>query len=184
MLSFQTFWCIWCKNSDFFFSVLWIWIRRIRTFLGLPDPLPYPLVTSMVRLRILPSSSKNSKKNLDFYSTVLCLLYDSLPMFRIHRIRMFSWIHKTEVRIRIRTKMSRIHNHCFLRNIFHKVGWICLNVFCRLLRGRLSAVDVRILADYVRRYNKLGLCSPGDQSGNAKSKCNTLICFLFICKQY
>jgi hypothetical protein len=58
---------------------------------------------------------------------------------------------------------------------FFKVGWICLNVFCRLLRGGLSAVDVRILADYVRRYNKLGLCSPGDQVGNTKSKCSTSV---------
>jgi hypothetical protein len=44
-------------------------------FLGLPDPHPDPLITSTDpdpaaapnRLRILPSSSKNSKKNLAFY---------------------------------------------------------------------------------------------------------------------
>jgi hypothetical protein len=34
-------------------------------YLGLPDPHPDPLVTSTVR--ILPSSNRNSKKNLDFY---------------------------------------------------------------------------------------------------------------------
>jgi hypothetical protein len=28
------------------FPVLWIWIRRLRMFLGLPDPHPCPLVTS------------------------------------------------------------------------------------------------------------------------------------------
>ncbi len=46
----------------------------IRMFLGLPDPHPDPLVTSNVpiRLRILPSSSKNSKKNLEFYCFLTC----------------------------------------------------------------------------------------------------------------
>ncbi len=44
-------------------SVLRVRIRRIRMFLGLPDT--DPLV--QVRIRILLSSSKNSKKNLDFY---------------------------------------------------------------------------------------------------------------------
>jgi hypothetical protein len=50
---------------------------RIRRFLGLPDTHPDPLVTSMdPDPRILPSSSKNIKKNLD----LLCffLLYDFL----------------------------------------------------------------------------------------------------------
>ncbi len=90
---------------------------------------------------------------------------------------------RIRIGIRIRTKMQRIQNTAFYGTFF-KVVCICLNVFYRLLRSRLSAVDVRILADYVRRYNKLGLCSPGDQGGNAKSKCNRLICFLLICKQY
>jgi hypothetical protein len=46
-----------------FFAVLGI---RIRMFLGLPDPHPDPLVKSRIQIRILPSSSKNSKKNLYF----------------------------------------------------------------------------------------------------------------------
>jgi hypothetical protein len=37
-------------------------IRRIRMFLDLPDPDP----SLFVRIRIFPSSSKNSNKNLDF----------------------------------------------------------------------------------------------------------------------
>jgi hypothetical protein len=37
-------------------------------FLGLPDP--DPLVSSEVWIRILLSSSKNRKKNLDFYCFV------------------------------------------------------------------------------------------------------------------
>jgi hypothetical protein len=47
--------------------VLQIRIRRIRTFLGLPDP--DPLVPGRIRLglRILLSLSKNSKKNLNSY---------------------------------------------------------------------------------------------------------------------
>jgi hypothetical protein len=49
---------------------------RIRMFLGLPDPHPDPLVKARIRLwiRILPSSSKNSKKNLDFFCFVLTSL--------------------------------------------------------------------------------------------------------------
>ncbi len=38
---------------------------RIRMFLSLPDPHPDPIVR--IGIRILPSSRKNSKKNLDFY---------------------------------------------------------------------------------------------------------------------
>ncbi len=45
-------------------------IRRMHMFLGFPDPHPDPLVT---RIRILPSSSTNSKKNLDFYCFVTSL---------------------------------------------------------------------------------------------------------------
>jgi hypothetical protein len=49
-------------------AVLRIRIRRIHTmYLGLVDP--NPLVRE-VRIRILLSSSKNSKKNLDSYSFV------------------------------------------------------------------------------------------------------------------
>jgi hypothetical protein len=47
-----------------FVSVLWI---RIRMFLSLSDPHPGPLVTSKDPApRILPSSTKNSKKTLIF----------------------------------------------------------------------------------------------------------------------
>jgi hypothetical protein len=45
--------------------VLRIRIRRIRVFLGFPDPDPLVQCT----IRILSSSSKNSKKNLDSVKT-------------------------------------------------------------------------------------------------------------------
>jgi hypothetical protein len=50
-------------------------IRSIRMFLGLPDPHPHQLIKStdlrlLIRLWILPSSSKSSKKNLNFYCFV------------------------------------------------------------------------------------------------------------------
>ncbi len=54
----------------FFEAVLWIRIRihRIPLVLAFPDPNPYPLVSSKdPDLAPDPSSSKNSKKNLDFY---------------------------------------------------------------------------------------------------------------------
>jgi hypothetical protein len=51
-----------------FFAVLEI---RIRMFFGLPDPHSDSLVK--IRIRILPSSSKNSKKNLYFYCFVASL---------------------------------------------------------------------------------------------------------------
>jgi hypothetical protein len=53
-------------------------VLRIRMFLGIPDTDPDPLVWGTVRIRILLSSSKNSKKNLD--PTVLWLLYDILSL--------------------------------------------------------------------------------------------------------
>jgi hypothetical protein len=46
-----------------FSAVLWI---RVRMFLDLPDPDP----SLFVGIRILSSSGKNSKKNLDFYCFV------------------------------------------------------------------------------------------------------------------
>jgi hypothetical protein len=49
--------------------VLWIRICRIRMFLDLQNP----DASIFVRIRILPSSSKNSKKDLDFYSCVTVL---------------------------------------------------------------------------------------------------------------
>jgi hypothetical protein len=56
-------------------------IRKFRKRLGLPDPEPAPLVggtdpdldSARLRIRILPSSSKNSKKNLYFYCFVTSL---------------------------------------------------------------------------------------------------------------
>jgi hypothetical protein len=52
---------------------------RIHMFLGLPDP--DPLVRAWIRILILLSSCKNSKKNLDFFYFVtlfgfLSLKYD------------------------------------------------------------------------------------------------------------
>ncbi len=41
---------------------------RIRKFLGLSDPDPSLFAWIRIWIRILPSSSKNSEKNLDFYS--------------------------------------------------------------------------------------------------------------------
>jgi hypothetical protein len=59
--------------------VLWIQIRirtgNIRKFLGLPDPDP----SLFVRIRILPSSSIKSKKNLDFYCFVTFKNYINVP---------------------------------------------------------------------------------------------------------
>ncbi len=103
-----------------FRAMLWI---RIRMFLGLPDQHPVPLLT---RTDLDPASdpsiiSKNSKKNLTLISI---LFYDFIWLFavfriRIRRIRMFLGLPdpldrgtgpRIRMRIRIRTKMSRIHN--------------------------------------------------------------------------
>jgi hypothetical protein len=46
------------------------WIHRIHMFLGLLDQDPDPLVRVWIRIRILLSSSKNSKKKLDSYCFV------------------------------------------------------------------------------------------------------------------
>jgi hypothetical protein len=53
-----------------------IQIHRIHMFLGLLDP--NPLVKGMEWIRILPSSCKNSKKNLDSYYFVT--LFDFLSL--------------------------------------------------------------------------------------------------------
>ncbi len=45
-----------------------IWIHRIHMFLGLLDP--DPVVRIWIRIRILLSTSKNNKKNLDSYCFV------------------------------------------------------------------------------------------------------------------
>jgi hypothetical protein len=43
-------------------------------FMGLPDPDPLVRLSEVqIRIQILPSASKNSKKNLDFYSFVIFL---------------------------------------------------------------------------------------------------------------
>jgi hypothetical protein len=90
-------------------------------FLGPPDPHPDPLVTITDPV---PSSIKNSKKNLDFYCFVIPKKFLSLkkdvnvPVFRI-RIRMFlglpdphldPLVRCRDPKIRIHTKMSRIPN--------------------------------------------------------------------------
>ncbi len=56
-------------------SVPWI-----RMFLGLPDPDPLVRGTVRTRIRILLSSSKNSKKSLYCYGTVLWLLHDIISL--------------------------------------------------------------------------------------------------------
>ncbi len=53
---------------------------RIRMFLGILDSHPDQFVQFRLRIRILPSASKKLKKNLDFYCTVLWLLYDFLSL--------------------------------------------------------------------------------------------------------
>ncbi len=59
---------------------IWIRIRRIRMFLGLPGPHPDSLVTSTDPGKILPSSCKNSKKNLDFsWFVTSSWLFKSVP---------------------------------------------------------------------------------------------------------
>jgi hypothetical protein len=47
-------------------------------FLGLLDPDPDPRILLWIRIRILLSSCKNSKKNLDFYFFVT--LFDFLSL--------------------------------------------------------------------------------------------------------
>ncbi len=80
-----------------------------------------------IRIRILPSSSKISKKNLDFFCFVTSLWFFTSPRIRIRlrirRILIFSgfldprpdtFVRGTDsrirIRIRIRIKMSRIPN--------------------------------------------------------------------------
>ncbi len=104
-------------------AVLWI---RIRMLLDLPDP------SLFVRIWILPSSSKNSKKILDFsgFATFLWLfifeewknvpskhkkqkLWDLEGHWRKEQDPVPNtdpWVSWTDPRIRIHTKMSRIHN--------------------------------------------------------------------------
>ncbi len=78
---------------------------------------------SQKRIRLLPSSSKNSKKNLDFYCWPL---NEFLPLFRIRirirKTRMFLGLPNPDpldrgtnlrIRIRIPTKIWRIHNTVF-----------------------------------------------------------------------
>jgi hypothetical protein len=55
-------------------------IHRIHIVLGLPDPDPLVRGTVWVRIRILLSTSKNSKKNLDSYCSVLWLLLNFLSL--------------------------------------------------------------------------------------------------------
>jgi hypothetical protein len=50
--------------------VMWI---RIRMFLDLPDPDPVIICTDPDLDPVLPSSSKNSKKNLEYYCFVTSL---------------------------------------------------------------------------------------------------------------
>jgi hypothetical protein len=54
--------CFWPSNLKYSSSLPVLWIR-IRMFLGLPDPDRH----YFVRILILPSTSKKSKKNFDFY---------------------------------------------------------------------------------------------------------------------
>ncbi len=96
-------------------SVFWI---RIRKFLGVPDPL------TEVRIRILPYSSKNSKKTLvfllfcDFFMTfylrrMMYMCFQEVPNQKKteKKIYFFVGILKvTDDKIRIRTKMSRVRN--------------------------------------------------------------------------
>jgi hypothetical protein len=51
---------------------------RIHMFFDLPDPDPLVRGMDPERIRILPSLSKNSKKNLDFYSFVTSFDFLSL----------------------------------------------------------------------------------------------------------
>ncbi len=50
--------------------LLWI---RIRKYLDLPDPDPWLFV--LIRIRVLPSPSKLSKKNLDFFCDFFMTFY-------------------------------------------------------------------------------------------------------------
>ncbi len=92
-------------------------------FLGLPDPHLDPLVTSTDPAPDPSIISKSSEKNLDFYCFVTYLRFFlslkndlKVPVFRIRRFLGLPDPHAdplvegTDPSIRIRTKMSRIHN--------------------------------------------------------------------------
>jgi len=53
--------------NSLFTEVLWIRIHRIRMFLGLPGSGSVIIFLYLISIRILPSISKKSKKNLGFY---------------------------------------------------------------------------------------------------------------------
>ncbi len=111
--------------------VLWF---RIHMFLGLPDPDPSLVVQIrillFVQIRILASSSKTSKKNLrflpfcDFFMTFYLRRMMEMYLTKLiskAKIRFFGILkvtdEKSRIRIRIRTKLSRIRNtdsswHC------------------------------------------------------------------------
>ncbi len=131
--------------------VLGIRIRRIRMFWASWIRIRIRSSQVRIRLRILPSSSKNSKKNPDFYCFVTSLwlfIFEgrckcTTVVFRIHiqirRIRVFSGIldphpdllirgtdQRIRIRIWIRTKMSRIPNTAgHIQNTgFHSYFWL------------------------------------------------------------
>jgi hypothetical protein len=109
--------------------VLRIRIRRIRIFLGLPIRTRIP-IRIRIGLWILSSSSKESKKNLDFYCFLTSLwLFTSVPDPNVFEppgsefgsvrqmygsesgsVRQMYGSEDPDPRIRIRTTMSRIHN--------------------------------------------------------------------------
>jgi len=65
------------RHSDVFLSVLWIRIRRIRMFWGLPDPHPDSLVTSTdLRIR---GSAPGSVPKCKGSATPLLLMWSILP---------------------------------------------------------------------------------------------------------
>jgi hypothetical protein len=93
-------------------------------FLGLPDPYPETVVTS-TDPALDPSIIKQKIVRKTLISTGLGHLYDFFPVFRIRiiKIRMFLGLPDPypdpldrgedptiRIRIRIHTKMSRIHN--------------------------------------------------------------------------
>ncbi len=111
-------------SGSYFWAVLWIWICRIRKFLGLLDRDPSIFVR--VWIRILPSSSKKRKKKpwfivlCDFFTTFILKTKGNNQnnLFFVGILKATEQDPKVSdtdpwIRIRIRTKISRIHNTAF-----------------------------------------------------------------------
>ncbi len=150
----------------------WTFRVGVKSCLSLPFTLRSVItpLNSVVRTNVVDPKDRSGSGSVSFHHqakivrktliyTVSWLLYEFIPVFRILRIRMFLGLldpHPdpletgTDPRIRIRTKMSRIHNtgpypnavlNCLKRDlILHAVGFynILKFVFRQLLVNCLT----------------------------------------------